>query len=245
MKTRKHHIPARTITSEGEKLRVVEDFGDGWIIAKNQEDHFVVVHKNPHTRKWDSLEWTTTKQGARDVLLRRLSSWRDSRSVAVMHRVFHGLPMKGDPDRVKGAKRREFLRSFRGSGQQFQGQGELTKAEQRRAMSQALRAHNYRACRKAGHRNCDHILYKGGVVPEARPWEMDPSRKKRLHLWRLDPIIGDWRIVRSIENEEDAETWLRIWQKDEPGVEFKLARMKPADALSRYRAQKQHERRRR
>ena len=76
-----------TIRSEDETLRVKRDFGDGWIIALNSRGHFVVAHKNPHTKKWDSLEWNTDMAGAKRSLLHRLSSWRDRRASAVMSRV--------------------------------------------------------------------------------------------------------------------------------------------------------------
>jgi len=95
-----------------------------------------------------------------------------------------------DASRVKGAKRREFHRLFRSTGHQFQAQGELTPSERRRAASQALRAHNYQACRKAGHKHCEHILYPGGKVPEARPWEMDPARTRRYHIVAINERTG-------------------------------------------------------
>jgi len=180
----------------------------------------------------------------------------------------HGILLKRrserDVGRVKGAKRREFLRLFRSTGHQFQAQGELTPSERRRAASQALRAHNYQACRKAGHKHCEHILYPGGKVPEARPWEMDPARTRRYHIVAINERTGKKSYQTSSPlTHQEAVVMLRKFSyhpkrrvqleevvgdaKRDPGGEFEvwyLVRGKPSKYKRLTQAQAEKEMRR-
>lgn len=62
-----------TIRSEGDTLKVVTTVGRDWAVGQNNRGHFVVVHKNPHTKKWDSLEWFNDHGDAVEAMNRRRS----------------------------------------------------------------------------------------------------------------------------------------------------------------------------
>jgi len=66
------------VRSEGDTLVVRESIGS-WIMARNPRGHFVVAHHNPHTKRWDSLEWFKTASEAHEALhLRRAHEGEDS-----------------------------------------------------------------------------------------------------------------------------------------------------------------------
>lgn len=51
----------------------------------------------------------------------------------------------------------------------------------------------------------------------------DPQRTK---LWRFAMPAGIWRVEKTVSTDE-AEQWLKIFQKDEPKAAFKLSKVKP------------------
>lgn len=59
---------------------------------------------------------------------------------------------------------------------------------------------------------------------EARP----NPRSKGTKLWEYNAITGYWKVARTIENEADAKAWLRVFQKDEPGKNFKISKTRPS-----------------
>lgn len=54
-----------------------------------------------------------------------------------------------------------------------------------------------------------------------------------MNLWRFNNVTGYWILVKQIEIVENAETWLAIFEKDEPIDQFgcknhfKLSKTKP------------------
>jgi hypothetical protein len=48
----------------------------------------------------------------------------------------------------------------------------------------------------------------------------------QVKLWRKGPITGLWEYQRTCSKDEAAQ-WLAIFQRDEPGVTFKLSKVKP------------------
>lgn len=47
-----------------------------------------------------------------------------------------------------------------------------------------------------------------------------------MKLWKYNKITGYWVLVRDCA-EDTADTWLFIFQKDEPNEIFKLSKTKP------------------
>ena len=50
------------------------------------------------------------------------------------------------------------------------------------------------------------------------------------YLWRYNQTTGDWIMIRDslIEN---SQTWLKIFQGDEPGEHFKIAKKRPRNKI--------------
>ena len=57
---------------------------------------------------------------------------------------------------------------------------------------------------------------------------MDVEMADNLYLWRKNPATGLWSMARDVVTET-ASAWLALFQKDEPGVEFRVALRKPKD----------------
>jgi hypothetical protein len=51
-------------------------------------------------------------------------------------------------------------------------------------------------------------------------------RPVTLKLWRKDPITGYWRPAREV-TEQTRDDWLRIFQEDEPTVQFQVSVRRP------------------
>ena len=49
------------------------------------------------------------------------------------------------------------------------------------------------------------------------------------NIWKYNPITGGWMLVRD-SYKENAATWLRIFQGDEPSVIFKVSKRRPIKA---------------
>ena len=52
--------------------------------------------------------------------------------------------------------------------------------------------------------------------------------KREIMLWRLHPVTGYWQIVQGpFVSDENAQRYLEVFQKSEPGVTFKLSSRRP------------------
>lgn len=49
---------------------------------------------------------------------------------------------------------------------------------------------------------------------------------KPIKLWRYNPITGYWDYERDCD-DDTADQWLTVFQKDDPEGLFKLSKMKP------------------
>jgi hypothetical protein len=50
-----------------------------------------------------------------------------------------------------------------------------------------------------------------------------------MNMWRFNTRSGMWDHVRSV-TAETAAAWLAVWQRDEPGTLFVIAKSKPRKA---------------
>lgn len=60
----------RRVRSEGDTLTVREASGP-WIVGRNPRGHYVLAHRNPHTKKYDSVGWFGSMSEASAALRHR------------------------------------------------------------------------------------------------------------------------------------------------------------------------------
>jgi len=72
-----------------------------------------------------------------------------------------------------------------------------------------------------------------GVGPEGEPGVKLPRKRRRemdeeTNLWKYNKRSGYWDHQRTIASPKDEQTWLNMFQQDEPGEHFVLSRIRPS-----------------